>query len=259
MKLRLVSVRDGLVGKFLLPGFISAERYGGVLKRCWGIRGLVRDVFYIELIDALGRRGCPLCNVLESAERDYLWTILYERVNDPGVRRDFRRSGGLCNHHAWLLYRLSRSDPLIGDPGPAIIYRDVLESVVEDGDGGGECFICGRLAEKEEAFTEEFARKIVETDLLEAYRGSAESILCRRHYRAIYGKLLSMDRERAEELAYIQGEKLENLLKAMERFIDSFDYRSKHKPTGFEADSTLLAITYLKGRPVTEAIRRRTG
>jgi hypothetical protein len=53
-----------------------------------------RDIFYHELVDAIKKSGCPICNILMDHERRILWTILYERVNDPETRIKFRKSKG---------------------------------------------------------------------------------------------------------------------------------------------------------------------
>ncbi len=221
---------------------------------------LARDLFYHEIVEAIEKPGCPICNILEKEERNTLWDILYERVNDPGVREKFRRSLGLCRHHAWRLYELSRRDPLIGEPGPAIIYHDVLETAVERGlwekPIDGECFICKRIDESNEAFIEEFANKAASTDLLEVYENNKSSILCRYHYSMILKRLARIDKKSADRLREIQSSKINDLINALKNFIDTYDYRSSRRPTSYESLSTFLAITYLKGSTILDVINK---
>lgn len=222
-----------------------------------------RDLFYVELSSSLEKPGCPICGIVEKVEYDLVFDILYEHVNDPDTRSKFRESLGLCGYHAWLLYKYSYGDPLIGEPGPAIIYQDMLETyyemlekkgIVNPAKFSGKCFLCKDLVEYNRIFVEKFAEKIIETDLLQEYEANTYSILCMHHFRDVYMELLKKRKDLAEKLREIQLHKISKLLDIMKKFINKFDYRVKEQPTSIEATSTKLAIQALKGTPTTTRI-----
>lgn len=88
-----------------------------------------KHMAYYNLRDALAKPGCPICRLVSDAVAHYLETLLYENVNDPGIRADLRRSNGFCPHHAGLLR--DHGDPL----GHAIIYGDLIDHVLESLEG----------------------------------------------------------------------------------------------------------------------------
>lgn len=55
---------------------------------------------YQKLQDALQQPGCPICHIGQVAGYKYLDTLLYESVNDPGIRRKLEDSLGFCYYHS---------------------------------------------------------------------------------------------------------------------------------------------------------------
>lgn len=251
-------------------GYVFLERYsrGYEVVETPGRRGRrggdPRDVFYVEITSAMERPGCPLCNIVEKTERSLIFGILYEHVNDPSTRRKIRESLGLCNHHAWLLYRYSLTDPLIGGLGPAVIYRDMLDTyrrmlekgvAVDPVKASRKCFLCREVAEYNRIFVEKLAEKIVEADALQKYEANSTSILCTHHYRDVMRVIARKGgKSEAEKLRQVQESKVRHLLSTIKGFIDKFDYRAKKGHTTGEAVSTELAIRVLKGSPTTAHI-----
>lgn len=84
---------------------------------------------YFECLEALQAGDCPICVTGKRSVARYLDTLLYECVNDPGVRRRTRAAHGFCRLHAWQLRRHG------GALGLAIIYRDVVRDAVATLDG----------------------------------------------------------------------------------------------------------------------------
>lgn len=80
---------------------------------------------YFELLDACQKPGCPICTLGHAAARRNIQTLVYEGVNDYGVRAKLRESLGYCYEHAWLLPEGGESAAL----GIAIIHRDLLNTV----------------------------------------------------------------------------------------------------------------------------------
>ncbi len=109
------------------------HRYSGKLvqKGSGNDEGKCGSITSIYLLEVLEKPGRPICRLIESAERQVIKNILYEYVNDPGVRGEIRRSWGLCTHHAWLFLRLALSPETAGMLGAAIIYEDVVSELLD--------------------------------------------------------------------------------------------------------------------------------
>ena len=91
---------------------------------------LAHMVGYHDLLADLGRRGCPICHGADRATWRYLDGLLWESVNDPGVRMGLRASHGYCREHSQMLLRVAnaRADSL----GLAILAEDLLQHVIAD-------------------------------------------------------------------------------------------------------------------------------
>jgi hypothetical protein len=88
----------------------------------------------LDLWESLSRPGCPICRVRRNSERRYAVNLLWENVNDPGVRARLLASNGFCGPHAGLLLHLA--DRELGSRlGLAIMYehlaRDLTRRVGE--------------------------------------------------------------------------------------------------------------------------------
>lgn len=77
---------------------------------------------FFELQVALGEGGCAVCALTVRALERFFAGLVYERVNDVGLRAAIRRAYGLCAVHGGML-RSARSAL-----GVAIIQRDVLRA-----------------------------------------------------------------------------------------------------------------------------------
>jgi len=53
-----------------------------------------------QLKDTLQEPGCPICHIGEAAGRKYLDILLFESVNDPGIRKQLESSLGFCYYHS---------------------------------------------------------------------------------------------------------------------------------------------------------------
>lgn len=81
-----------------------------------------RHTPFFELQEALGEAGCPICALSARALERFFGGLVYEKVNDRGLRDAIRRAYGLCAAHGAML-RAARSAL-----GMAIIQRDVLRA-----------------------------------------------------------------------------------------------------------------------------------
>ncbi len=75
-----------------------------------------------NLIEALGKPGCPACRIFRQASERALVSFLWENVNEPDVRQGILDSYGFCPTHTRVMVSrevLSSSVPL----GTNIIYE----------------------------------------------------------------------------------------------------------------------------------------
>jgi hypothetical protein len=97
-----------------------------------------------ELLDAMRQGACPLCVLVERAERKAVDHFLYDQVNDISRRDTLRASRGLCLEHTEMLAE-GRSAL-----GVAILSRDILRAMTSEleatgSGGGGMGWLKGRL------------------------------------------------------------------------------------------------------------------
>src|SRR5215216_607621 len=80
------------------------------------------------------RQGCPLCVLVERAERKAIDHFLYDQVNDIRRRDALRASRGLCLPHTAMLAE-GRSAL-----GVAILSRDILRTMSAELESPGDGF-----------------------------------------------------------------------------------------------------------------------
>jgi hypothetical protein len=88
-----------------------------------------RDLTSVVLERACEAAGCPLCRLVLQHERQWLWLLLWERVNDPGSRRELAAAWGFCHRHAWGLAHLERLE-WGQNTGTAILYEDLVQRLL---------------------------------------------------------------------------------------------------------------------------------
>lgn len=93
-------------------------------------RGLSDEVGYHDLVEDLRKPGCPACHGANRAVWRYLDSLLWEYVNDPGVRAKLRASRGFCREHA--LTALAVASHQAAASGVAILYEDFLRHVRDE-------------------------------------------------------------------------------------------------------------------------------
>jgi hypothetical protein len=212
---------------------------------------------YFRVLEALSRgQGCALCALEDAAVSRYLEGILYEKVNDPSIRADLRKSSGFCARHAHRLAALG--DGL----GTAILYRDQVALILEaldrearapagrgrrrtaaSADRGGSCPAC-RLAEESRARSlRTLLDALPDADMNEALRASQG--LCYPHLRAA---LEHADERHRAELIEIHRPKVAELLGLLEEYRRRQDYRFASEGDADERDSWLRAVEEAVGR-----------
>ena len=239
-----------------------------------------RTQSYYDVRDALAQPGCPVCRLKARSEERYLDALLWENVNDPGIRDHVRRARGFCHEHAWQLIRPAAS------LGVAILHRDVLRTLLEILDGGkfqARPFLSLQRAhealdaEQPAAATADLVARltpqtpcpackqgeVMETIYLDTLLGelTGEDGL-RAEYEASAGLCLPHLRQGLERLrdeavfdALVSAQQAiwQRLESDLEQFIRKSDPRYREEPWGDEKDAWLRATAALAGN------RRDTG
>jgi hypothetical protein len=90
----------------------------------------VRSGADINLADAFGLPGCPLCRERRRTEAAYLESILSESVNDIPFRQAFDEARGFCARHARTVLDADRARA--GSLGASILLRATLVARLRD-------------------------------------------------------------------------------------------------------------------------------
>ena len=81
-----------------------------------------KNISHMNVLEAFEKsKTCPICELGNATVNKYIDGMLYENVNDPGLRKKLARRKGLCSLHGELL--LKHGDAL----GIAIIHSDQIQ------------------------------------------------------------------------------------------------------------------------------------
>ena len=220
-----------------------------------------------DLIEALGRSGCPICRLAAEAVEAFLASVCYEQVNDLDLRAELRAAGGFCREHAGRFLRQPN-----GPLATAIVYRDVLANAarrLEQADPGGRsrlagllakaprrptaagdagrCPACGVLAEATARHLGALRARLGEPAVQDRYR--AADGLCLRHL----DQALESDDDGARFLAGTAVVKLGSLVGELDSYIRKHDYRFRGEAWAGEEDAPARAIERAVGCSEPEA------
>jgi hypothetical protein len=212
---------------------------------------------YFVVLEALQKaKGCALCELEADGTRRYLDSLLYESVNDPGVRENLARSKGYCRRHAHLL--LGFQDGL----GTAILYQDQvrlflgflaglqgMKAKVLKKKGSAEwgrhefCPACRLQFQDREYHFDVLLEGLAHEEMRAALEAGPG--LCVPHF------LLALDRPRdAERQRYLiefEEKRFKELLGELQEFCRKNDYRFREEGFGKEGDSWARAVKMLVG------------
>ncbi len=225
---------------------------------------------YHKLLEACQEQGCPLCVIEQQTVRRYLDNLFYENVNSPALRRLLRNSRGFCREHAWLVVNERLGDAL----GIAIVYRDILESLLQDRIARSRRAKVGRLLAKpltserseSQAKAEAVSSrpcpackqrdeighsmlavlvKFLTDEGIQATLRQSDG-LCLRHFSLAFDQAEGHEIARAV-LLEIQREKMAALCAELSEFIRKNDYRYFGEGFGAEGDSWKRALALVVG------------
>lgn len=237
--------------------------------------GLDAVPYYREIRDAFGQPGCPFCRMLDSSADRFLDAVLWEMVNDPGVRDELNRSRGYCSPHGWLLVRAGAA------LGIAILTKDVLKTLLDllaehpveataesawrswlrglEGEPASAataglvgalspqtpCPVCAHLQSLEKEYAHTLLAHLEGPGALaEVYRTSDG--LCLEHFRHTLARASG---KRAGPLVVVQEAAWQRLHADLGEFIRKSDHRFRHEGFGSERDAWRRALEALSGSP----------
>jgi len=214
----------------------------------------IEEVEFLELIES-NFSGCPVCQLNLETVRKSAFSILYESVNDPGIRTRLRE-GGLCYKHARLLFQVLEEFPDLGLLGISIILKDVLDygtklNLFEQSPRSRkkrkrshECYFCRLERGANERHVSTFARMMTDHSKRKIFERS-KSVLCLPHTTEIADSLFGTPS--FEEILRIQKEKLHKLSLFLESFIAKHDYRNTVPFTPEEASAWKETLEIISG------------
>jgi hypothetical protein len=234
-----------------------------------------RTMSFYDLRDALALSGCPVCRLIAKATDRYLDNVLWENVNDPGMRNKVRRARGFCNRHAW---ELASQDA--ASLGVVILTRDVLQNVLEvmesaqfeappvlslrhaqealNPDQPTEpaaklvgklapqepCPACAEADKMENIYLNALVENLLgEEGLLDDYQASDG--WCLPHFRRALTRV--RDEEVFDALMDAQRAIWQRLVGHLDEIVRKSDYRFKDEPRGEESGAWLRAISAVSG------------
>ena len=95
-----------------------------MIRRATPFKELKDQAGYHDLMADLRKPGCPCCHGGHRAAWKYLDGLLWEFVNDPGVRAGLRAARGFCREHSRMALAVASEQSAAG--GIAIVYEDLL-------------------------------------------------------------------------------------------------------------------------------------
>ncbi|MGC8837373.1 MAG: DUF6062 family protein [Anaerolineae bacterium] len=233
-----------------------------------------RKISFHDLREALAQPGCALCRLKARTADQVVEALLWEQVNDPGLRRRVRQARGFCHEHAWLLVRQGAS------LGVAILLHDVLQDLLDETEAPpfqpppplslrraqealdrsrpslataalvarlephGPCPVCRQVEAMEGVYFQTLVEDLLGEDgLLDDFQASDG--LCLPHFRQALA--LVREREAFDALLFAQRRIWQDLADRLSESIRKSDYRFRDEPLGEEAGSWLMAIVAVAG------------
>jgi len=211
---------------------------------------------YFDVLEALQKaKVCALCELESRNIRRYLDNLLYENVNDVGVRANLARSRGYCRRHAHML--LEFADGL----GTAILYQDQVRLFLEFLRGQAVlpaklyrknlkswnqealCPACVTQAQCRQSYMGTLLEWLGDPKMRKAFDDSPG--LCVPHF------LLALPQVRGvadrNYLLKVHVSKFSVLRDELAEFTRKQDYRFRDEPRGAEKDSWQRAVNMMVG------------
>jgi hypothetical protein len=233
-----------------------------------------RIPYYDELLAALAEPGCAVCRLLDGSSDRLVDAILFEMVNDVGVREELNAARGYCRRHAALLVRTGSA------LGSATMMQGVLKMLIRtldanaiDAAGASRLRALARSVNSgmSHPATRQLAadlspqtacplcanevvveRQLIDTLLAQMTPGgelaavyAASDGLCLPHFRNTVAR--GLPGPNLSALLAAQRAIWVRLEAELEEFLRKSDHRFRHEPFGGERDSWRRALSAVSG------------
>ncbi len=230
---------------------------------------------YYELIEAMSHPGCPICQMVDRAVRQYVDAFFYENINNIARRAEIREARGYCSVHGALLAGHARA------LGTAIIQHDVINDVLREINRAlplhpsehatlrrpqplddltsvpmrramldavkpkRMCPLCEYESDQERMLLRALVDDIDDEGLQRAFERS--SGLCLPHLQTLL-QLRGVKPHHLRLLVQIERDILMALKEDLEEYLAKSNASYAHKSMGREADAPLRAVKIVSGR-----------
>jgi len=203
---------------------------------------------YFNLLDALKETGCPICFLVKKSAHKFMDDILYENVNDPGVRDNIRKAGGFCNRHAWQLRK-------IGDGfGLGIVYEELMRLGLKElqapagfqmkEEAEKPCIVCNEERDVAGRYISVFLEHFDDAELKLSYKNSFG--FCSPHLNLAIK--MCRNKKSVKEIIDIESAKVNGLLDELKEFHRKHGYRFTKDRFGEDFYSWTRAIEKMIGK-----------
>jgi len=221
-----------------------------------GQSGKVISKSFSELLDVFKKDGCPICNLNRLNVDSYFSSILYECVNDPGVRKKLRDSLGYCRKHSIQFIQFVESS--YNRFGASIIIADVASEVIKELNrlsnlslkdlkkvkaSYHKCPACIYMQSHEYIYYSEIISNLENDDFLSEFLKSGG--LCQIHLLELI-KIIKNPHIR-NKIIENQKLKLSEFIKDMNVFVKKHSGQSSQKISADEGDAFKNAIRKISG------------
>jgi len=213
-------------------------------------------VGYHSLLRDLAHEGCPACRGASRAAWRAIGAILWESVNDSGIRTQLRASHGFCREHALMAISVAEERAL--SSGMAIMYEDFLRHVREDAIAAvadfakrgrsrrdihprSGCLPCSSVRRVASNYIFIMSRAAADSEVGVAARQTGR-FLCLPHLRQ--GLLEARSQEDAERLLRLFCEGEEGIRRDLLEFARKHDYRYQAEGMSHEEATSWLGAVY---------------
>ncbi|MEX1045830.1 MAG: DUF6062 family protein [Actinomycetota bacterium] len=220
---------------------------------------IAQQAGYRDLLADLEHPGCPACRGSFRSARRYIGAVLWESVNDVGIRHRLRESQGFCGSHGQLAIKVAYERALA--TGMAVMYEDFLGHVERDlvvavrrrrisaPVPESRCPACERADETTDSYLRILGEAREGDEIFERARLSGRFV-CLPHVRIGLGAVDG--REQAGRLIDLFTLSSNRTRRDLQEFVRKHDYRFHDEPVSeAERSAWILAVEMLTGESPT--------
>jgi hypothetical protein len=215
----------------------------------------------ISLADLLGQPGCPLCRLRRDSSERYLRALLWEGVNDIGLRERLSAGRGFCRRHAHEVLAADRAQSG-GSVGAAILLGAMARGrlvelrrlptnrtrrtreAVRTASEPAACPVCEHVAAAERMAVDRLLARLSDASWREAL---STSELCLDDLLRTWAAATDGRHANWPEVAAVQVQRIERLVERLDSFAHHSSHDRRHLLTETERTAADDAAAFLGG------------